>query len=1140
MKINTKCKVNVIGPVGSGKTTLFNSIIDSSTISYGGTSTYSLDSQDWVFSEYNFIVNVNFKEFNSIEDFQTKNKNDLTFEKQIFLILVGSFSENIIPQRDYQYWISEINQSFPNSIVLLIYHKNKTSNSLKFDQLRVRFPIVRDIFDVFNYQFPEILPLVHYFRNLILNEFTNRLEFVREKIRNNLLHRIPVLDLGSCYLTNLYEVPLLFECTHLIELILSNEWAQFSDGKWRQIKSENTGGNNCFRYVPPPLYRLTKLKTLIIGGDWNFDNKEKKFWSITDINWIKNLHDLEFLNASNNSILKLPELNRLKKLRVLHLNNNQISKIPNLSKLTRLEELYLSNNLLKDVSFLNGLKEIKTIDLHSNKITDITPLKSLIERLNISNSKWKKNTINVAINPLEQPPIEVIITGKPAVLSYFRDINIGKPFINDEIKLILVGNSEVGKTTLAKYLDNEKNLDEVHLATLWMEEKKILSKKRINKLGKKCIINLFDFGGHDYYHDTHHLFFGTNCIYIILWDKQTNQLNLRATYQNIEGKDIMVQTQDYPLKYWLDSVKHFTKVVESENFDFETDKKQEFNSFALVIQNKVNGFQDIFHLNNQQFKSAYPFIFNFLNISIINQRRNLDFFDNSITDMIEQGSLIGAKLPGYYGVIKEAIVGYSGKPILTIVEFREYCNSNLSLTIDSDQARYLAYYLKQLGIILFYPKGLDDDKVFIKKEWVIKNIYTLFEKLPEKKGEFNYNYILDILRPKLTAEEVSSFIELLIEFKVIFKHPLLDLFIAPLYLSNSPSNTVRLFLDDNKVSYRRFVYNGFIHKNITLSLFQEYGKLVLTENREGDNNFFYYWKNGLIIKDTSTGELVLIQFFIGNNEGNAFIDIVKLNKPLNTTFTDEIIAFIKKINQDYEVEEMVSLDGKIFIGLKILNDNAKNGKHIFTETCKRDLEEARPNKIYHNLKDYTMFLEDGIRKKRVVISYSKKDLTRVHTFIRYLKPLVDLDLIEQPWYCTLANPGDVWDEKIHAKFKEADIVFFMVSEYFYSTSYIVEKEIKTVIDRYDFDKSVKVVPIILEHYDWERKPPYNLKRFSAMPFQAKPISDFNNEKLAWNTITAAVRKMIEKDLDPAEADVIAREMQEFYERQVEGKLDRNS
>ena len=151
-----------------------------------------------------------------------------------------------------------------------------------------------------------------------------------------------------------------------------------------------------------------------------------------------------------------------------------------------------------------------------------------------------------------------------------------------------------------------------------------------------------------------------------------------------------------------------------------------------------------------------------------------------------------------------------------------------------------------------------------------------------------------------------------------------------------------------------------------------------------------------------------------------------------------------------------------------------------------------------------------------------------------------MELIEQPWYCTTLNPADDWDLKIKSKFEEADIIFFMVSEYFYSTPYIVEKEVKSAIDRYNKDKSVKIIPIILEHYQWGRKEPYNLQRFSALPFQAKPISDFNNEKLAWNTITVCVRAMIEKDLDPGKIDIISRELQEIYERQVEGKLDFNT
>ncbi|HZK69567.1 MAG TPA: TIR domain-containing protein, partial [Paludibacter sp.] len=187
--------------------------------------------------------------------------------------------------------------------------------------------------------------------------------------------------------------------------------------------------------------------------------------------------------------------------------------------------------------------------------------------------------------------------------------------------------------------------------------------------------------------------------------------------------------------------------------------------------------------------------------------------------------------------------------------------------------------------------------------------------------------------------------------------------------------------------------------------------------------------------------------------------------------------------------------------------------------------------------DYMSFIDNGIKRKKVVISYSKKDIAHVHTLKRYLRPLVDLELIDEPWYCTLANPADEWDEKIQTKFQEADIVFFMVSEYFYSTKYIVEKEIKTTIDRYKKDKSVKIISIILEFYDWERKEPYNLKDYTALPYQTKPISDFKNPKLAWNVISMCVRTMIEKDLDPGMPDTISRELEEIYERQVSGKLD---
>ena len=82
-----------------------------------------------------------------------------------------------------------------------------------------------------------------------------------------------------------------------------------------------------------------------------------------------------------------------------------------------------------------------------------------------------------------------------------------------------------------------------------------------------------------------------------------------------------------------------------------------------------------------------------------------------------------------------------------------------------------------------------------------------------------------------------------------------------------------------------------------------------------DKGLYYYWKDGLVIKDSASSEIVMVQFNIGDSEGNAFIDVVQINNASETKFVKEIIDFIKAINTDYEIEEMVTLDGKDYVSL---------------------------------------------------------------------------------------------------------------------------------------------------------------------------------------------------------------------------------
>lgn len=974
-------------------------------------------------------------------------------------------------------------------------------------------------------------------KNTIFEERTENddLSLASLLIENCLKTKSKILDIGNCGLRDLTIIPELFECTHIEVLILSNEWGSFENGKWKKLTSKNKGRKNNIRFIPDSIAELSELKILVCGGDWNeYDDKEWNRWEISTFAPITKLKKLEYLNLSNNILSSLIGLNKLTFLKTVYLNNNKISKVESLNDLVYLRELNLSNNKLKTVDFISRLVSIKTLDLHHNLIRDLRPIKDIIESIGISNTKWETNILNISKNPLEQPPMEVVNLGKDAVLGLFKDIAKSGRYINKDIKVILVGNSEVGKSTLVKYLDTEVGLANNHLPTLWMDEKIIKSKYIITTIGEECFLHIFDFGGHDYFHDTHHLFYSTNTIYLLLWDSETNKLNFRKSLQRTkENIEVEIETQDYPIRYWLDSIKFYTKDVEADNFEFEIKREVTYSSPLLLIQNKVDDASKIVFQNSKSLKNDYSFMYDTINVSI-KPKRNLEHFDSLFLEMLNKMTIIGAVLPKFYEPIKNSIPSYNGKPVLTFKEFMEYCNRIPRVSIDEDQCRRLVKYLDQVGLLLRTNEDSEGEKIYIDKKWVIENMHKVLEKLMDRKGEFKRDYVVRVLGSD--DSKVDDLLSMMHEFKIIFQHPYSDTYIAPLYLPKIPDGKVKLFLNEKQIPFRRFEFKGFIQKNVILSIFQKFGTLFSLDK---DKDIFYYWKDGLVIKNPNTDEIIMIKFHLGNEEGNACIDIYELTKKDKPLFREDVLKYIREVNQGYELEEMVTLNGEDYISKELLEKNASIGKYIFSEKKMSDPKKTKEEEKLFKLKDYMEFIDNPVKKKKVVISYSKKDVAQIHTLKRYLRPLVDAELIEEPWYCTSLNPGDDWDTKIKSKFQEADIIFFMISEYFYSTKYIIDHEITTAINRYDSGESVKIVPIILEFYDWSRKYPYNLQRFSALPYQAKPISDFNNPKLAWNTVTASVKMMIEKDLDPGKIEIIGRDLEEIYERQVKGKLDNN-
>jgi Leucine-rich repeat (LRR) protein len=113
-----------------------------------------------------------------------------------------------------------------------------------------------------------------------------------------------------------------------------------------------------------PLKNLRKLEHLHLKGG-----------NITDITPLENLTELDLLNVSfNNFITKISAVSKMKKLVRLYIGRNKVEDISGIKNLENLDFLDAADNQIKDITELQYLPKIHLIGLSRNKIEDILPL----------------------------------------------------------------------------------------------------------------------------------------------------------------------------------------------------------------------------------------------------------------------------------------------------------------------------------------------------------------------------------------------------------------------------------------------------------------------------------------------------------------------------------------------------------------------------------------------------------------------------------------------------------------------------------------------------------------------------------------------------------------------------------------------
>jgi internalin A len=223
------------------------------------------------------------------------------------------------------------------------------------------------------------------------------------------------------------------------------------------------------------------------------------------------------LDLSNKNLTEIPpEIPQLTSLQYLGLSNNQISEIPEaLAQLTSLQRLYLDNNQIREIpEALAQLTSLQHLFLYNNQIREIP--EALAHLVNLKGLVLQNN-------PITNVPPEIICYDNPqAIFSYLKDKGKKRPL--NELKVLLVGEGDVGKTSLLKRLrHNTFNSEEPKTPGINIEKWQLPQKPDIR-------LNLWDFGGQKVMQTTHQFFLTKRSLYLLVLDNRKNEQQNRLEY----------------------------------------------------------------------------------------------------------------------------------------------------------------------------------------------------------------------------------------------------------------------------------------------------------------------------------------------------------------------------------------------------------------------------------------------------------------------------------------------------------------------------------------------------------------------------------------------------------------------------------
>jgi small GTP-binding protein len=537
---------------------------------------------------------------------------------------------------------------------------------------------------------------------------------------------------------------------------------------------------------------------------------------ITDLSPIASLTALTYLELSGNHITDLSPLASLNTLTYLEMRRNQITDLSPIVSLSALSGLNLDKNQISDLSPLLPLlsaKKLKRLYLLYNKITHL-PSEIINCGLPIKWGNDDSNGIFLRGNPLESPPIEIVKRGHDSVMAYFHQLKKAEeiaPVRLLQCKLLIVGNGEVGKTTLMKKLKDptfqfelgkEKTTHGINISPWELA-------CRFNKKNTKTVkISLWDFGGQDIYHATHQFFLTKRSLYLLVWEARKEE-----------------DTRSFD--YWLDVVKLLGS-----------------GSPVLVVMNKSD--ERTKSIDEATLKEKFPNIVGFLKVSCLEGHGLIELIE-SIRQTLSTMPHVQDQLPAAWMKIRDDLKAWE-EDYIGSDRYFALCETH---GLDRKDAEVLSDYLHDLGHILYFREDpLLADTVILNPEWATKAVYALIDTkdIIDNKGSFYFRdlkrYWDSVLYPEQKHLQIVRLME---KFELCFNFLHTDKYFIPELLPGDPLQFERSLYRQPGTLHFQYQYD-FMPEGI-LSRFIARLYYLIHESR--------FWKYGVELQFETSTALVL-------------------------------------------------------------------------------------------------------------------------------------------------------------------------------------------------------------------------------------------------------------------------------------------